>query len=63
VTKTELAAEIEKWFDATTGRQRQWIGDPVGVVIKERLERVGHWKRLPRGNPAKGRAIALKQKV
>lgn len=54
ISREELAKLLGGWFYETAGVRNRWNEDPVGVVIKEQVERLGHWKNRARGNPAKG---------
>lgn len=52
--KQELAIEIRNWFFKTGNDKNRWNRDPVGIVIREELERLGQWKYKPRHKPKKG---------
>lgn len=39
-----LAAEINKWFDDIKVDKRFWRRNVVGRVIKDRLNKLNHWK-------------------
>ena len=55
--KNELKEALKAWFRAENGEKYQWSRDEVGVFLKNELEKQGHWKALPRGNPKKGKRI------
>lgn len=51
--KKRLAAELEGWFFARS-RHSRWARDPVAVVIRREVDRLGNWRNAARGNPELG---------
>lgn len=49
VDKKYLSQLLESWFDETKKDVNRWNRDPVGMVIKNRLKAIGHWKLRSRG--------------
>ena len=60
---SELAAELENWFKNNADNPNKWNRNKVGQIIKSYLIGSGNWKNAARGNPAKGRRIALENKA
>jgi len=55
--QTELARYLTQWFEKQGEKQHGRLYDnknPVCLVMKKNLVRLGYWKDLPRGNPEKG---------
>lgn len=55
ISDQQLAVLVGEWGVRTRGRGRRWSGrDLVGAAIRWEVEKAGHWKNAPRGNPRKG---------
>ncbi len=58
-----LANEVKNWFNERAGDKNKWNRNLVGQTIKNCLKNLGNWKNAPRGNPAKGKRVALENKM
>lgn len=54
MTQKLLAEALKEWFLSKKGNINTFNDNPVGILIQKELEKMGHWKSAPRGNPRKG---------
>jgi hypothetical protein len=49
MTNIDLAEYIEKWFKKTDFNDKNiWNRSPVGIVLKSKLKKIGHWRSKPK---------------
>jgi hypothetical protein len=62
MSDTELAEAIKQWTKARWHDRNKWNRNPVGLAIRHAVESTGNWRNAPRGNPSKGRRVAMERK-
>ncbi len=51
MTQKQLSIELNNWFKSNKPDKNFWNANPVALIIKENLIKMGNFKGRKRGNP------------